>query len=118
MGLAEPSAPAPLGATLLGSPEWNPSGIPSAAVVNNCGALVSSGFPSRQSLSGSPLLRWSPLQAPPAPLECGAAACWGEKIKERGGRVEPVVPIPPAQDSESENVMWVVGFQDDGIRYW
>jgi hypothetical protein len=67
MGLTKPSASAPLGATLLGSPERNPSGIPSAAVVNSRGALVGSGFPSRQSLNGSPLLWRSPLQALPAP---------------------------------------------------
>jgi len=53
-------APAPLGATLPGFSSWKPSGIPAAAVCDR-GALVSSSFPSRKSLGGSPLLRRSPL---------------------------------------------------------
>ena len=36
-----------------GALKWNPSGIP-AAVVFDHGALVSTGFPSRQSLGGDP----------------------------------------------------------------
>jgi len=51
-------ASAPLVATLSGSGERKPSGIPAAAIEDDRSALVSSGFPSRQSLGGCP--------APPA----------------------------------------------------
>lgn len=46
-------APAPLGATLSGLPEWKPSGIP-VAVVYDHGAVVSTSLPSRLSLDGFP----------------------------------------------------------------
>jgi len=49
-------APAPPGATLPDSSARNPSGIP-VAVVFDHGAVVSTSFPSRRSLGGSPLLR-------------------------------------------------------------
>ena len=42
----EPPASAPPGATLLGSSEWKPSGIPVATVCDR-GAVVRSSLPSR-----------------------------------------------------------------------
>jgi uncharacterized protein (DUF433 family) len=53
-------ASVPPGATLPDSSERKPSGIPSAAV-DDRSASVSSSFPSRLSLGGSPLLRQSSL---------------------------------------------------------
>ena len=70
-------APAPLGATLPGFSSWKPSGIPAAAVCDR-GALVSSSFPSRKSLGGSPLLRRSPL-----------TPCHPFKVSGDGSLVDP-----------------------------
>ena len=62
-------ASAPPGATLPGCAWRKPSGIPSAAVAQNRGASVSSGFPSRQRLGGlhdATARSVTFVQAPPA----------------------------------------------------
>jgi hypothetical protein len=70
-GGKQSSAPSPLGAALSGSAEWKPSGIPTAAVVSDRGALVSSSFPSRPSLDGHPAppAKYAPDCLPPAGIE-------------------------------------------------